>query len=314
MFKRSTALTLVSTLLLSGCEVDPLDRDVTNPTHRSAFAAAAGVIAPTERLATGQSVQVHQTDGGYRGSGALDDIDNFAPLTFTTCETADCAARDPSALAECQSTGGTTTCVERDDAGSVVGRFSFLADQRFSVDMVQQDRFVSGVWSQTAQQRAQAEDVYARMMQAYQGAYTGNFAQVSDQRNAVMDTLAEIGGAGTPAVTSSAGTPGMAPDTGTETLLRANRQITVRNGYNIGDHPIEAQSRAVAERYTCEAAQRIPTQPSASCDAFRALVIIEACTPEVVPAPDYNADQPQFLRVAAGFANEGADLGAGCGL
>ena len=295
------ALTFAA-LGIAACDVAPTDPAVQGPAQRAAF--AAGASGGAETVTTRAPVRISQIDGGYRGSGPLLEMDSYRPLVWTACTEARCDPLPGSQIAvnECREAGSTMTCIERDGNGDLLGRFTFRGDQRVSLENLQNGDYFAGVWHQTERQRDRARPKFRRMMEAYKSQFEQSYDQVSDQRNAVMDALVAIG---TPPSVNTG-------DTGTDTLIAANRQTTVRNGYNIGNHPIEVQSREVARRYSCQSAQRIPQKAGGACGAFRALVIIEACTPSVVPPGEYNSQQPEYLRVAAGFANEGANLAQAC--
>ncbi|KPP91294.1 MAG: hypothetical protein HLUCCA08_08620 [Rhodobacteraceae bacterium HLUCCA08] len=317
MLRPKTIVFAVSAMILSACEVDVLDPAVQGPAQRAALAAAEGGVPGGQRVQEGTPIRVHLTDGGYVGSGDLRDMNNFRPISLFSCDGASCAqpAGTQFGVTDCQRAGDRTTCRERDPAGGPdLGRFAFYGDQRYSVENLRTGAFYSGVWYQNAAQKSRAERQYATMIDAFEGAFATAYERVSDERYAPIAALEAVGDAAIAANTpgAGAGTGGMAPDTGTEQLALDNRQVTVRDGYNIGNHPIEVQSRQVAEGYSCDSAQRIPEKSGGACSSFRALVIIEACTPQVVPPAAYNQDQPEFLRVAAAFANQGANLAQAC--
>lgn len=314
MLRPKTIMLAVTAMILSACQVDVLDPAVQGPAQRAALAAAAGGVTGGQRVQEGAPIRVHLTDGGYVGTGDLRDMNNFRPISLFSCNGPSCEqpAGTQFGVTDCQRAGDRTTCRERAPAGGPdLGRFAFYGDQRYSVENLRTGAFYSGVWYQNAAQKSRAERQYATMIDAFEPAFATAYERVSDDRYAPIAALEAIGDAAIAANTPG-GAPTMAPDTGTEQLAMDNRQVTVRNGYNIGNHPIELQSRQVAERYSCDSAQLIPEKASATCSSFRALVIIEACTPQEVPPAAYNQDQPEFLRVAAAFANQGANLAQAC--
>lgn len=297
---------------LTACEVEILDPAVQRPAQQAALNAAAGQVPGGQVVQEGKPINVHLTDGGYVG-GDPNDMNSHSPLALFACNTSSCAKPQGAdfGVTDCSRNGDSLICRERGDNGAPdVGRFVFYGDQRVSVENNQKGSFYSGVWHQTPAQKSRAEQLYPTMMAAFEATFTETYARESDRRYAPVAALEEIGAAamGLPTARPTSGTG----DTGTDTLIAANRQVTVRDGYNIGNHSIEVQSRRKAADYTCESAQRIAPPSGAACTSFRALVIIEACTPGTVPPAAYNQDQPEFLRVAAAFANEGADLTNAC--
>ena len=187
---------------------------------------------------------------------------------------------------------------------------TFYNDQRMMLESLsggsglEQGQIVSSVWYQNAEQRRRAEQQFSRMMTAFETTFEETFARVSDERSALVDTAAAIGGAGMATSAGTAGGGGAA----------ASGQVTVVDGYNLRNRPIEQQSRQKAREYGCEGAQRIPQGISGgACEAFRALIIIEACRLETpIPPAAYNQDQPEFYRVAEALSNEGANLAQIC--
>ena len=188
---------------------------------------------------------------------------------------------------------------------------TFYNDQRMMLESLsggsglEQGQIVSSVWYQNAEQRRRAEQQFSRMMTTFETTFEETFARVSDERSALVDTAAAIGGAG---MATSAGTAAGGGG------AAASGQVTVVDGYNLRNRPIEQQSRQKAKEYGCEGAQRIPQGISGgACEAFRALIIIEACRLETpIPPAAYNQDQPEFYRVAEALSNEGANLAQIC--
>ncbi|WP_339950951.1 hypothetical protein [uncultured Albimonas sp.] len=308
-------------LSLAGCEVDPLETKVANPSHRAALAAGAGVVAPGARVDQGELVEIHLTDGGYLGSGPATDMNSFRAVTWSLCEAKSCAPMPgaEAAVTSCRRvSGGATACEDRPDGEALLGQASFYDDQRVSIEATGSGRFMSGVWHQTPEQRRNAERLYASMMTAFEGRLTEVYTEVADARRAPLDIFQAIGEAGYAGTEPAAAAPAPSPAQGglaqgDASDAMASRSVSVQQGYNIGDHPYEVQSREVAARYDCESAQAIPHVTGASCESFRALVIIEACRAQIPPEA-YNKDQPEFLRVVDAFANPGSDLSNGvCG-
>ena len=191
---RLKILSIVSMLVLSGCEVDPLNTQVQNPTHRAAFQTASGVVPSNQTLRVGQLVRFVISDSGYDGSGQATDISNFRSVNAVTCEGSSCPATNGATFSECRvQTGGATACVERNRG--VVDTFTFYPDQRLSVDVASQGRFWSGVWYQTPSQQRRAASVYTRMMEGFIVAYGPSYARVADERAAAIDALANAGAA-----------------------------------------------------------------------------------------------------------------------
>lgn len=306
----STSVLAGAALVLSGCEVDPLESAVQTPAHRAALNAAAGAVPSGPPVQDGQVLTVHQIDGGYVGSGDLTDIDSFRPLRWSTCAGASCPEPPGTnvQLTQCARSGSSTVCEDRVD-GALQGRVTIYNDQRMMLEVLsaesgmEQGQIISSVWYQNAEQRRRAEQQFGRMMTTFETTFEETYARVSDERNALFDTAAAIGGAGM-ATTAGSAAGGAVP----------NRQVTVQDNYNIGNHPIEEQSRQKAREYGCEGAQRIPQGISGgACEAFRALIIIEACRLETpIPPAAYNQDQPEFFRVAEALSNEGANLAQIC--
>jgi len=147
------------------------------------------------------------------------------------------------------------------------------------------------------------------MSRAYETAYAEIFGQVSEQRNAPIGALEAIGNAAMANNASGA----TLPTVGGNVPSIAGREVRLVDGYNIGNTDVENQSREAAERYSCSSAQSISNQAGGACQGFRNLVIIEACTLEVVPPEAYNADQPQFLELTR-LANEGSNFARMCGI
>ena len=307
-------LVIMSFLILGACAVDPLEIEVQNPSHRAALAAGAGVAPSGPGVREGRLVKVHATDGGYVGSGAAFDMNNFRPMTWSTCNSNSCVpiSGAEEELTECQRVfEGRTSCADRAGGDTLLGRVEFYDDQRFSIEAADDGRFISGVWYQTPDQKQRAEQVYSAMMNRFEPALKTVYEDVANDRRAPLDFLEALGGAGN----SMAGTGSSVPqDSGGGSVSDMGvRSVSVQEGYNIGDHPYEVQSRQVAKRYVCETAQAIPHVSGASCESFRALVIIEACR-SIIPPSAYNQDQPEFLRVVIDFANQGEDFTAGvCG-
>lgn len=187
-------LAAMSALFLAGCEVDPLNTQVQNPSHRAAFQAAAGAAPSNQTLRVGQPVRFVISDAGYDGSGQATDISNFRPVNAVTCAGSSCPAINAAAFSECRVlTGGATACTERNSGA--VDKFTFYPDQRLSVDVASQGKFWSGVWYQTPAQRRRAASVYNRMMQGFIAAYGPSYARVADERAATIDAIADAGAA-----------------------------------------------------------------------------------------------------------------------
>lgn len=231
-------LVAVSALTLSGCEVDPLNTQVQNPSHRAAFQTASGVVSSDQALRVGQAVDFVITDAGYKGSGQATDINSFRPVNAISCEGSRCPPTDLAALSNCTiQTGGVTACTERNEG--VLDTFTFYPDQRLSVDIASGGRFVSGVWYQSPVQQRRAATVYARMTEGFIAAYGPNYARVADERAATIDAIADAGAVaagisnsldgGTPSISRS-----VRPTLATGPMARCLEDLPSGSGYSIG--------------------------------------------------------------------------------